>query len=158
MLNVDPEDLHSPVARGLITHLVRELADRYPEDQGEEEASFNPADATGLRSVVVVAWFGSEPVGCGALRPLPGTADTAEIKRMFVLPASRGKGFGREILQDLEKHARTFGYARLVLETGIRQPEAIALYEKSGFTRIPNFAPYEDSVRSLCFEKIISPH
>jgi GNAT superfamily N-acetyltransferase len=154
MLHVDPEDPHSPVAQDLIARLVAELSERYPEDEGEEAASFRPADAVGPRRIFVVAWFGSDAVGCGALRPLPGANPAVgELKRMYVAPASRGQGIGREILQDLESHARSFDYRRLVLETGTRQPEAVALYEHSGYAPIPKYPPYENSPRSLCFGK-----
>jgi putative acetyltransferase len=157
MLHVDPEDPHSPVARALIAQLSRELAERYPEDVGGGAGNFMPEDATVPRSIFLVAWFGSDAAGCGALRPFDAAAGTAEIKRMFVAPKARGKGIGREILRELEKHARGFGYTPLCLETGVRQPEAMALYEKSGFTPIPKYPPYENNPHSVCFAKTIPP-
>ncbi len=156
MLHVDPADPHDPVATNLIARLVGELADRYPEEAEAEAASFDPADAVGPRRTFVIAWFGADAVGCGALRPYPDSADTAELKRMYVVPAARGQGIGREILRALEAHARTFGYRRLVLETGKRQPEAVALYKKSGYRPTPNYPPYEQNEHSLCFEKLLA--
>lgn len=155
MLHVDPADPGSPIALELMAQLSRDLAERYPEEPDGGAANFVAAQAGTPRSVFLLAWFGSDAVGCGALRPFAATPGTAEIKRMFVLPSARGKGIGREILRELEKHARGFGYTRLCLETGVRQPEAVALYEKEGFLPIPRYPPYADNPRSRCFAKAI---
>jgi putative acetyltransferase len=90
-------------------------------------------------------------VGCGAIRPL--APDVAEIKRMYVRKSARGLGVGRALVFELERLAAVFGYSRLVLETGVRQPEAIALYESRGFTRMANFAAYLDNPLSVCYGK-----
>jgi putative acetyltransferase len=79
-----------------------------------------------------------------------------EIKRMYVRKAARGLGVGRTILIELEHKAAEFGYARMVLETGVRQPEAIAMYEGRGFMRIANYAEYSDKPLSVCFGKLVS--
>jgi GNAT superfamily N-acetyltransferase len=78
-----------------------------------------------------------------------------EIKRMFVAPQKRGHGIARRILDELERLAREFDYDAIRLETGVRQPESIALYGKGGFYRIPNFPPFEDDASAVCFEKRI---
>lgn len=75
-----------------------------------------------------------------------------EIKRMHVRPAFRGAGFGRRILDHLAGHARSHGITRLRLETGVYQREAIALYERMGFARIPPFGPYFVDPVSQCYE------
>jgi putative acetyltransferase len=93
----------------------------------------------------------NQPVGCGALRELPG--NEAEVKRMFVAPSHRGTGVSNAILLELERFGRQRGWSRLILETGDRQPDAIRFYEREGFTRIPNFGYYADSQHSICFEK-----
>jgi GNAT superfamily N-acetyltransferase len=80
-------------------------------------------------------------------------ADTAEIRRMYVLPAHRGSGFSRLVLAALEDEARRLGYTRVRLETGVRQHEALALYRSSGFAEIPRYGPYVDDELSVCFEK-----
>jgi GNAT superfamily N-acetyltransferase len=80
-------------------------------------------------------------------------ADVAEIKRMYVVPAWRGRRVGAVILTALAAEACALGVSRLVLETGERQPEAIALYRRAGFTVIPRFGEYVDSALSLCMEK-----
>ena len=90
-------------------------------------------------------------IGCGGLRPLGETF--GELKRMYVVPASRGSGVSTAILHALEVAARERGWDRLLLETGERQPDAIRFYEREGYTRIPNFGHYVHSSISLCFEK-----
>src|SRR5262249_22242160 len=85
-----------------------------------------------------------EPVGCGALRRIePGVG---EIKRMYVAPSARGRGVGRLILDGLEAEAARLGLHRILLETGPRQPEAIALYCRAGYREIPLFGEYLDSL------------
>ncbi|MGZ6269858.1 MAG: GNAT family N-acetyltransferase, partial [Candidatus Limnocylindrales bacterium] len=81
--------------------------------------------------------------GCGGVLFVDDADDPyGEIKRMYVRPEYRGSGFGRQILEHLAEHARTQGVGLLRLETGIHQREAIALYERLGFVRIPPFGPY----------------
>jgi len=142
---------HTEIAAMLIDELVAELTSRYADRNDDEAASFSPADATVPRSAFLLARLDGQPVGCGAIRPMSN--DVVEIKRMYVRKAARGLGIGRAILVELERLAAAFGYARMVLETGVRQPEAIALYEGRGFTRIPNYAEYSDNPLSVCFGK-----
>ena len=82
-------------------------------------------------------------------------ADTAEIKRMYVAPGARGRGIGWMILDSLQTEARRLGARRLVLETGERQPEAVALYTRAGFARIPAFGEYIGSPLSVCMTKTL---
>jgi GNAT superfamily N-acetyltransferase len=92
-----------------------------------------------------------EPVACGGVcRYDPATA---EIRRMYVVPAARRRGLSRQILAALEEEARNLGYELVRLETGHLQPEAIALYASSGFAPIPRYRPYVEDERSVCFEK-----
>ena len=93
--------------------------------------------------------------GCGALVPT-GNRDWAEIKRMFVAPAARGQRLGRQLLEALEARARREGLPLLRLETGIRQPEAIALYRSAGFREIEPFGDYRLDPLSLFMEKRLS--
>ena len=94
-------------------------------------------------------------VACGGIARFD--AERAELKRMYVVPAVRGRGLGRRVLVELEGAARRLGYAAVVLETGDRQPEALALYESSGYERIPCYPPYDSRALSLCFEKRLPP-
>ncbi len=91
------------------------------------------------------------PVGCGGVQ-LFGT-EYAEVKRMYVRPQFRGAGFSKQILNHLTEYTRQHGLTVLRLETGIYQKEAIGLYEKMGFQRIPPFGPYRDDPVSVCYEK-----
>ena len=74
---------------------------------------------------------------------------------MFVLPEYRGRGIASAVLSELEAWARELGYTRCILETGKKQPEAIRLYQKSGYTIIPNYGPYEQVENSVCMEKAL---
>jgi GNAT superfamily N-acetyltransferase len=103
--------------------------------------------------VFLVGRVGGRPVACGALRRLD--AGTGEIKRMYVAPGSRGTGVGRRVLDELERHARALGLRRLVLETGDVQAEALRLYERAGFTRIPCFGEYLVSSASICMARAL---
>ncbi len=92
-------------------------------------------------------------VGSGAIRLIDGS--TAEVKRMYVEPDQRGKGIGRAVLARLEAEARQLGAKRLVLETGVRSPEALALYRGTGFRQIDCWGEYATSPTSVCMEKIL---
>jgi ribosomal protein S18 acetylase RimI-like enzyme len=102
-----------------------------------------------------VAFFvireGGVPAGCGGIKLVDG--EFGEIKRMYVRPLFRGSGLAKMMLDHLTLHARAHGIGLLRLETGIHQHAAIALYERAGFQRIPNFKPYKEDPLSLFFEK-----
>jgi putative acetyltransferase len=144
------EPLDSPVARRLIEALNAELSGRYPE-AGATHFRLDPDEVAPGRGAFLVAYEGDEPVGCGAFRRLD--RDTAEIKRMFVVPERRGRGLAGAVLEALEGEARADGIVRLVLETGVRQPDAIALYRRFGFRDIPAFGEYIGSALSVCMGK-----
>jgi len=152
-IDVRREDFLSPLAARLIHALNDELDVYYPEEGANhfDLAAEEVADSCGA---FLVAFLESEPVGCGAVRRIAPTI--CEIKRMYVVPKARGRGVGRRILLELEAIARTLGAARLVLETGVRQPEALALYTRAGFTTIPLFGSYADTPYpelSVCMAK-----
>jgi len=92
--------------------------------------------------------------GCGGIK-LFGT-EFGELKRMYVRPAFRGRGFGKRLIDRLTEHAREHGVSTLRLETGIHQINAIALYEQSGFRRIAPFGHYTNDPVSACYEKQLS--
>ncbi len=91
--------------------------------------------------------------GCGGIQ-LVGT-DYGELKRMYVRPGFRGQGLGVALLEHLAAYAREHGVSLLRLETGIHQTDAIRLYERWGFSRIPPFGPYFEDPLSICYEKRI---
>lgn len=113
---------------------------------------------TGLDVITFFVAFddGGTPLGCGGLRQLDN--NHAEIKRMFVHPSHRGSGVSTALLRRLERFGYEAGWTRLVLETGLLQPDAIRFYSREGYTRIPNFGYYADSDDSVCFEKPLLAH
>jgi putative acetyltransferase len=144
------EPLGSADARALIEALDADILARYPnpEDNFFELSEDEVREGHGA---FVIARRDGAAIGCGAVRRIDGA--TAEIKRMYVSKVARGAGLGRKILDVLESHARALGVVRLVLETGEKQPEAIALYLRAGFLEIPYFGEYSDSKESVCYEK-----
>jgi putative acetyltransferase len=132
-------------------NLVQELDADLRIRDGEEHsffAQFNKIDS--IRNVVV-AYHQGNPVGCGAIKHY--TDDTMEVKRMYVHPEHRGRGIASVVLKELEDWVKELGYKKCILETGEKQPEAIALYHKNQYGVIPNFGQYADVPTSICFEK-----
>ncbi len=131
----------------LVPLLDAELAIR----DGEDHAFYHQFNGIDKLNHVVVVYFENKAVGCGAFKkrnPLQ-----VEIKRMFVLPAERKKGFASAVLTNLEKWAAEIGFEEVILETGKAQVEALSFYPKHGFVVISNFAPYEGIENSVCFKK-----
>lgn len=133
--------------RSLVTLLDQDLAIRDGADHGFY-AQFN--QITNIQHCVV-AYFDNQAVGCGAIKAFAN--DSMEVKRMFVMPNYRGKSIAQEILTELEKWTLELGKIKTVLETGQKQPEAIALYFKSGYQRTANYGQYIGIENSWCFEK-----
>jgi GNAT superfamily N-acetyltransferase len=134
----------------MVALLDADLAERDGEDN-KFYAQFNRIDAL---KHTVVGYYDGMAVACGAIKPFDIAA--MEVKRMYVLPAFRGKGIATEILKELEQWAKELGYEKCVLETGKRQPEAIALYRKNGYSVIPNYGQYQGVENSVCFQKNVS--
>ncbi|MFD0941857.1 GNAT family N-acetyltransferase [Pedobacter boryungensis] len=134
----------------LVAELDADLKIRDGEDHSFY-AQFNKIDAI---KYAIVAFEKEIAVGCGAIKMY--TSDTMEVKRMFVTPTKRGLGIASTILNELEIWAKELQIKKCVLETGNKQPEAIALYLKSGYQIIPNYGQYEGVENSVCFEKVIS--
>ncbi len=139
---VAPED---PRLAPLIAALRAELDARYPEEIDFEHPQVRQA----ARFLLVLA--GGAAVGCCAVQPLDG--GEAELKRMYVDPAWRGRGIARRLMPEAEKLAARTGARLFKLETGVRQPDAITVYERAGFTRIPNYPPYDRWDLSVCYAK-----
>lgn len=147
MIVVKRTQPNDPSVNALIQALDKELWERYPSDQAFFSA-FNllPEDAR-----VVITYDKDTPIACGAFKPI--AEGVVEIKRMYVSPSARGRAIGALMLEKLEKWAKEEGFHTAQLETGINQPEAIRLYEKVGYQRIPNYGPYEGVELSLCYAK-----
>lgn len=103
------------------------------------------------RAAFLVAWYRGEAIGCGAITDKDER--TAHIKRVFVTPGMRGRGFGRRIMQAVELKARDLGYSKLFLETAELQLDAMRMYEAMGFRRVPCGDREKDGKRSVCYEK-----
>lgn len=131
-----------PAAQVLLTQLDNYLAERYPAEANHIDS----LDELKKPNVVfVVAWEGSDALGCGAIKFLRDETDYGEIKRLFVAQQARKKGIAEILMQHLEQSARDRGIKVLRLEAGMQQPEAIALYKKLGFTECDVFSGYENA-------------
>lgn len=147
-LTLSPERIETIVSSGLLDGPDADILEKYP---GEPT---NGVDSDGFHEAggyFVGARLGANLVGCGAFRVVDG--ETVEIKRMYVVPAFRGRGVSRIMLEHLESEARRRGYLRSILETGTRQLEAISLYASSGYSETEPFAPYIGNENSVCFAK-----
>ncbi|HJU97240.1 MAG TPA: GNAT family N-acetyltransferase [Jiangellaceae bacterium] len=136
------------VVRALEAELQQEYIERYG---GVDESPVDPAQFAPPDGVFLVGFSGAEPVASGGFRRHDDEA--AEIKRMYVVEDRRGIGYARRLLAELERRAAEAGYVRVVLETGLRQPEAVALYESSGYTPIPGVGFYAGQSLSRSFGK-----
>jgi putative acetyltransferase len=133
--------------------LVTELDALLAILDGEEHAFYNSLNKIDHIKHAIVAYKDDQPVACGAIREYePGSM---EVKRMYTVPEMRGKGIAATVLTELENWAAGLGYKKCVLETGWRQPDAIHLYKKSGYSIIPNYGKYAGMENSVCFEKVI---
>ena len=147
MLRIIRTDSENQDFIGLVKYLDADLAER---DGAEHSfyAQFNKIE--GIK-YVVVAYENKNPVGCGAMKEY--APKTMEVKRMYVLPDSRGTGIASKVLSSLEDWADEAGYEKCILETGKKQPEAVGLYKKCGYEMIPNYGQYVGIENSICFEK-----
>jgi putative acetyltransferase len=152
LIEIRREDLLSSVAASLISTLNAELMGRYPEE-GATHFRLDAEEVAEGRGAFLVAYVDGKPTGCGAIRRLD--ADAAEIKRMYVAADARGRGIGQAILTALEAESRRLGVRRILLETGVRQQEALALYSKAGFHPIPAYGEYVHSPLSICMSKTL---
>lgn len=133
--------------------LVAQLDALLAEVDGGDHAFYSQFNKiVGLKHAVI-AYENEIAVGCGAIKNFE--ADAMEVKRMFVLPDHRNRGVASKILTALEVWTAELGYKKCVLETGKRQPEAIALYKKHGYKSIPNYGQYVGMENSVCFEKVL---
>ena len=144
-----------PDALTLIEAVQGEYVQRYG---GRDDTPLDPAMFDPPRGSFFVGYDAGVPVASGAWRRRDdveafGTTETAEIKRMYVVREARGRGHARAMLAHLERTAAEAGATVMILETGTAQPEAIALYESSGYLRIPSYGHYAWSPENRCFAK-----
>lgn len=134
----------------LVAELDKDLAER----DGEDHAFYDQFNSIAHLNHAIVLYKKDKAVGCGAIKSFDDSR--MEVKRMYVPPKERGNGYATLILNALELWAKELGNTHCILETGKRQPEAIALYEKKGYRRIPNYGQYQGIENSVCFEKSVS--
>ena len=132
-------------------NLVKQLDAFLAFIDGDDHLFYNALNTIGSIKHALVAYAEDKPVACGAIKNFDAKA--MEVKRMFTLPEWRGQGLALQIVNELENWTKELGYTTCVLETGIRQPEAIALYKKLGYQPIPNYGQYAGVYNSVCFEK-----
>lgn len=131
--------------------LVNQLDSDLAERDGSDRVFYNQFNRLDLIKHVIVAYDEDIPAGCGAIKHF--SEDTMEVKRMFTPLSLRSRGIASLVLAELEKWSMELGYSKCILETGKRQPEAIALYKKNGYQLIPNYGQYIGIENSVCFLK-----
>lgn len=146
----------APEAAALIRQLDEELVRRYPEPDGTF-FRLDDREVDEGRGAFLVARLDGQPVGCGAVRVLDGEwpQRTAELKRMYVHPDGRGRRIGAAVLDGLLAEARRLGVRKVVLETGRRQLEALALYERAGFEECGCWGQYSQASLSVCLGRSV---
>lgn len=157
MLDLRPVPLDHPDALAMIVELQAIYTERYGDGDATE---LRPAEFTAPRGYFAIGYVDGEPAACGGWRAReggePGLRDgDAEIKRMYVRDAHRGRGHARALLAHLEDTAAAAGRRRVVLETGTRQPEAIALYESAGYAPAEKFGLYREEPGSRCYARAL---
>ena len=140
-------DSNNPDFRILVKLLDEDLRFR----DGNEHAFYTQFNKIDKIKYAVIAYQNAQALGIGALRQYE--ADCMEVKRMFVLSEHRGTGIAQAILSALELWAKELGFSTCILETGKKQPEAIGLYQKSGYAIIPNYGQYVNVENSVCMAK-----
>ena len=134
----------------LVKLLDRDLA----ISDGEDHGFYNQYNGIDTLKYVIVAYNDDIPVACGAIKQY--NVSSMEIKRMYTLPIARGKRIATTVLSELENWAKDLGNEKCILETGKKQPQAIALYNNTGYIIIPNYAQYAGTENSVCFEKLLT--
>ncbi len=155
--SIRPRLITDPDAAALVEDVQREYVARYG---GRDETPLQPGYFAPPSGAFFVGYLGGIPVATGAWRRRTdvealGSTATAEIKRMYVAPGGRRRGLARAMLAHLEMTAAAAGADVVILETGLAQPEAIALYESSGYTSIPGFGFYRDTPLNRCLARAV---
>tara|TARA_R110002012_G_scaffold53641_1_gene137811 strand:+ start:539 stop:988 length:450 start_codon:yes stop_codon:yes gene_type:complete len=149
-MRLERTNSHSTAFKSMVIELDAFLA----VTDGDEHSFYDQFNKLDQINEVVVVYNNEMPVGCGALKKYD--AYSIEIKRMYTKEAHRGNGIASQVLMELEQWARELSFKKCILETGINQPEAIALYKKRGYSLIDNYGQYAGKENSYCFEKKLS--
>lgn len=148
-MRIDVMSYDHPDAVALIAEVQQEYVVRYGSEDG---TPVDPAEFAPPRGLFLVAYVDGKPAACGGWR---AHETDVELKRMYVAPAFRGRGLARAILASLERTAVAAGYRRVILETGQRQPEAIALYLSAGYEPVPSFGYYAEAPEAVHLGKVV---
>ena len=133
--------------------LTKLLDDDLNERYGELQKQYDKYNKADYINDVVIIYEDNVPVACGAFKEYD--SKTVELKRIFVIKENRQKGLSKIMIGELEKSAREKGYKYSLLETGIKQHEAINLYKKNGYVVIQNYGQYEGNINSICMKKAL---
>lgn len=153
-VRIEPVRYDAPVAQLLVAEAMAELARRYGGGGDETPVAVSDFDPPG--GAFLVAYLVGEPAGCVGWRSFGGTT-VAELKRMYTRPAARGRGVARALLAAVEESARAYGRARMILECGDRQPEAVSLYLSHGYEKIEDFGHYRDEPGVISLGRALTP-
>lgn len=149
MVKIERTDSSSADFQMLVKLLDADLAIR----DGDEHAFYAQFNKTDKLKQVIVLYENDIPIACGAIREW--AEGVMELKRMFVQPNSRRKGYAKMVVANLEKWTVELGFHKCILETGKNQPEAIELYQKIGFEITPNYGQYANVENSVCMQKLL---
>nr|WP_042287128.1 GNAT family N-acetyltransferase [Nonlabens ulvanivorans] len=149
-MRLERTNSHNTAFRSMVIELDAFLA----ITDGDEHSFYDQFNKLDQINEVVVVYKNEIPVGCGALKKYD--VYSIEIKRMYTKEAHRGNGIASQVLMELEQWARELSFKKCILETGINQPAAIALYKKRGYSLIDNYGQYAGKENSYCFEKKLS--
>lgn len=133
--------------------LVKQLDAYLAVMDGDEHSFYDQYNKIDLLKNCILIFKDETPVACGAIKAFD--EDSMEVKRMFTLPEMRGKGIASVILSELEIWTIELGFTKTILETGKKQTEAVALYEKCGYKIIENYGQYAGIENSICYEKML---
>lgn len=145
-----------PDAQTLTEQVQQEYVVRYG---GIDHSPIDPRHFDPPGGLFLVGYLDGRPVGCAGWRTPPYSLlrpGDAEVKRMYVAPEARGRGLARRMLATLERDAAAAGKTRMVLETGVAQPEAITLYLSAGYAPIPSFGLHRDSPGNRCYARSLA--
>ncbi|CAM1341330.1 GNAT family N-acetyltransferase [Tenacibaculum amylolyticum] len=131
--------------------LVKQLDAYLAITDGDEHDFYDQFNKLDAIKFVIIAYENEQPVGCGAIKAFD--SKTMEIKRMYTTTQARGKGIASKILKALEEWTLELSFEKCILETGLRQIEAVGLYKKNNYNVIKNYGQYAKMENSICFEK-----
>lgn len=148
MITLHRSSATDPAFRLLIAELDQELLYLYGPKQSQYDTHNKGLEA----ARVVIVLHHDTPIGCGCYKVIE-QPQTVELKRMYVQASSRRLGVAQQLLAELESWAKETGYSRIILQTAIKQPESIALYQKCGYQTAECYGAYLRDADSVCMEK-----